>query len=551
MTYTRAAVWLRENSFGSEILSIVLALYFTLFLNSLFWTRLVRQDLEGPSSERTFYVVTIGIALVATQAVLLSLCSWGRLSKVTAAIFTLIAAIAAYFSDTYGTYFDTGMLRNVLATNLLESRELLTTDFFLSVTFLSATPLGLIFIFPMQPIQWQRRLLAKALTIVALISTTLVFVTANYKTFSAAIRNNREIRHLIVPISPVISLVRVLGTRTSELADQKRPLDVNAVRKIAVGSKTKPRLTVVVVGETVRAQNWGLSGYTRQTTPLLSEIRRSELFNFPYAIACGTSTEVSVPCMFSAFGLERYSEKGIRETESVLGLLHRLGVKTSWVDNQSGCKGACDGIPKISAQSQQRPNAGSVNASVFDESLVGALQTEISITPVDQVIVLHMIGNHGPAYSNRYPESFSNFLPECHDSGLADCDRNAIKNSYDNAVLYTDYVLSQLISTLRFFHDRDVILTYVSDHGESLGENGLYLHGLPRLVAPEEQLRVPFFLWVPPATQRSLALQTECMAQKITKPTTHDLLAHTLLGLYDVQTDAYRSQWDFFRSCRG
>ena len=145
---------------------------------------------------------------------------------------------------------------------------------------------------------------------------------------------------------------------------------------------------------------------------------------------------------------------------------------------------------------------------MFDESLVGALQTEISITPVDQVIVLHMIGNHGPAYSNRYPGLFSNFLPECHDSGLANCDRSAITNSYDNAILYTDYVLSQLISTLRSYRDRDVALTYVSDHGESLGENGLYLHGLPRLIAPTEQLRVPFFLWVPLATQRSLTLQT-------------------------------------------
>ena len=337
-------MWLRESPFGSEILSIVLALYFTLFFNSPFWTRLVRQDVESLSSERSFYVVTIGIALVATQAALLRLCSWGRISKVTAVLFTLIEAIAAYFSYTYGTYFDTGMLRNVLATNLLESRELLTTDFFLSVTFLSAAPLGMILVLPMQPMQWQRRLFAKALTIVALIATTLVCITVNYKTFSAAIRNHREIRHLIVPTSPVISFARVLATHTSELAEKKRPLDVNAVRKIAAGSKTKPRLTVVVVGETVRAQNWGLSGYTRQTTPRLSEMNRAELFNFPYAIACGTSTEVSVPCMFSAFGLERYSEKGIRETESVLGLLHRLGVKTSWVDNQYVCKGACDGI---------------------------------------------------------------------------------------------------------------------------------------------------------------------------------------------------------------
>lgn len=544
-------VWLRENPIGTELLPIALALYFTLGLNGLFWDRIVVQDLAHASADRVIYLFALGLAMVSAQAAFLSAFSWGRLAKLAAISFTLIAAVAHYYSATYGILFDTGMLRNVLATDAQETLELITTDLIVSICLFSALPIALIIVFPIQPLPWYRRAISKALTMLVLIGVTVVCLTANYKTFSAEMRNQREIRHLIVPISPLVSLARVLGSRTAEVSVQKRPLDLNAVRKLSVGGDARPRLTVVVVGETVRAQNWGLSGYSRQTTPHLSQLSRTELFNFSYAQACGTSTEVSVPCMFSVFGLEKYDERKIRQTESVLSLLQRLGVMTSWIDNQSGCKGACDGVPTFTAGSSGIAIIRSESGGVLDENLIGALRNTISPTPVDQVIVLHMIGNHGPAYSDRYPEDYAKFLPECKDKSLANCDQSSITNSYDNAILYADYVLSRLIEQLKALPDRDVALTYVSDHGESLGEGGLYLHGLPRFIAPEEQLRVPFFFWIPAATQRSLRVQTDCLTKTASTFTTHDLLAHTLLGFYDVRTSEYRDAHDFLWGCRG
>jgi len=251
--------------------------------------------------------------------------------------------------------------------------------------------------------------------------------------------------------------------------------------------------------------------------------------------------------MFSGIGRSNYNEKWIKQHESVLALIQRAGVDVAWIDNQSGCKGACDGIKSMSASVLVQQNKSADDN--LDEILIKGLAANVSKAPKDQIVVLHMLGNHGPAYYKRYPQDRAHFTPTCQDNNLTNCSREAIVNTYDNAIRYTDDVLAKLIQQLNQIQDRAVSLVYVSDHGESLGEKGLYLHGVPYAFAPEEQTRVPFFFWFPERTQKMLGLNAQCLARKASRPTEHDLLAHSLLGLYEISYPVYKRQWDFIQDC--
>lgn len=162
-----------------------------------------------------------------------------------------------------------------------------------------------------------------------------------------------------------------------------------------------------------------------------------------------------------------------------------------------------------------------------------------------------MKGSHGPSYFKRYPLAFERFSPVCDNNQLDRCDRQSIVNAYDNSLSYTDYVLGQTIDLLKRNSQRfDTGMLYVSDHGESLGENGLYLHGLPYAMAPREQTHIPMLLWLSDGLARSAALDAGCLRQQSGRTLSHDNLFHSMLGLMKVQTSAYRADLDLFRACQ-
>lgn len=531
--------------FRVELLVIALAIYFSVFLNDALWDALLEtQRGLWPTQRWTFFWVTT-IGITAFQVALLSFFVWGRFTKLAVGLLAFIAAITHYFSDQYKVMFDTSMIRNALATNLQESSELLTFKA-VGLVLLYLLPVLVVLRFYRAPrISFGQQVSAKLLTVFVALSVSIAAAGFQYKSLSSAIRNHGHIRHLVLPASPILAFARTASANTTSTGIEKEPLDLNPQRPVEAGQK--PLLTVVFLGETVRAQNWGLSGYARQTTPQLAQISKQELFNFLYAQSCGTNTETSVPCIFSGIGRGQYNEKWIKQHESVLALMQRAGVDVTWIDNQSGCKGACDGIATIHAKTLVDQKQGQDDN--LDEVLIKGLSSTVSKTPKDQVVVLHMLGNHGPAYYKRYPQNQTYFKPVCQDNNLTNCSRESIVNTYDNAIRYTDDILAKTIKQLNQIQDRSVSLIYVSDHGESLGEKGLYLHGVPYAFAPEEQTRVPFFFWFPQRTQKALGLDHQCLARKASRPTEHDLLAHSLLGLYRISSSVYQKQRDFVRDC--
>ena len=308
----------------------------------------------------------------------------------------------------------------------------------------------------------------------------------------------------------------------------------------------RPLLLVLVIGETVRAENWGLNGYERQTTPNLS---RLDVINFPDVTACGTSTEVSLPCMFSVMGRRHYDEERIRNSESLLHVVSRAGISTLWIDNQTGCKGVCADLPGEQLR-------GDINAKLcngehcLDELLVARVAANLDPRRGDAMIVLHPLGNHGPAYYLRHPPSFAHFQPGCKSADLGDCSNQQITNSYDNAVLYTDHWLAQLIGVLKAAREYDSGMIYVSDHGESLGELGLYLHGVPYAIAPKQQTQVPMVAWLSQNLRARTGIGFDCVRREAMRPASHDNLFHSVLGLLEIESTVYDSAQDLFQRCR-
>ena len=161
----------------------------------------------------------------------------------------------------------------------------------------------------------------------------------------------------------------------------------------------KPLVLVVVVGETARAANWGLNGCARQTTP---QRERLGVVNFSDVRSCGTNTEVSLPCMFAPVGRRDCSEARIRGSESLLHVLARAGVSVHWRDNQSGCKGVCDGLPNDTVSAVNAPGLCQ-DGRCLDEGLIHDLDQRLESAKGAQLMVLHQLGNHGPSYFRRYP----------------------------------------------------------------------------------------------------------------------------------------------------
>jgi lipid A ethanolaminephosphotransferase len=312
---------------------------------------------------------------------------------------------------------------------------------------------------------------------------------------------------------------------------------------------------VLVVGETARAANWGLNGYARQTTPRLAQ--QAGLINFSDVTDCGTNTEVSVPCMFAPVGRRDHDEARIRGQQSLLHVLSRAGVAVHWRDNQSGCKGVCEGLPGDTVESLRQP-ALCPGGACLDEGLVHDLPQRLQALKGSrgvQVWVLHMIGNHGPSYYRRYPEAFARFTPDCRSDDLRQCTLQQVVNAYDNALLYTDHVLATALQALQAESARvDSALLYVSDHGESLGEKGLFLHGMPYPIAPEVQKRVPMVFWASEGFDAAAGLAPGCLRAQLQRraatPVAHDHLFHTVLGLLDVRTALHERDWDLAADCR-
>lgn len=530
---------------------LTLALLTSVWIASLanwpLW-RTLRSLPEGAGAHGLLFAAAFAALLAALTFVLLSLAAWRRAIKPVAALFLVPAAVGAHFMGSYGVVIDSTMMTNVLQTNPTEARDLLNLRLFASVGLLALLPIVWMWPLRLRRLDWRAQLGRNLLGLAAggLVVAALLFTL--FADLSATMRNHKSVRYLINPLNSFYALGALARDATATPKGPPAPIGIGATLA-ARPAGSPPPLFLLVVGETARSDHFSINGYARPTTPALASLG---VVSFRDVTACGTSTAASLPCMFSHLGRQEHEARD-RDHENLLDLAHRAGLAVLWLDNQSGCKGLCERVPSAHA-ADGAPPALCSDGECLDEALLSGLDAHLAALDPQRrargvLLVMHQMGSHGPAYWRRSPPDRKPFRPECETNVLKQCDRQALTNAYDNSIAYIDHVLAQAIAWLgRQQPAYQPTLLYVSDHGESLGENGLYLHGLPFAVAPREQKHVPMIVWRPPTSSGDLRM--DCLASRRDVPLSHDHLFHTVAGALGIQATEYRSELDAFVPCR-
>jgi len=528
-------------------LSLLVALALALVYNTRFWAEVIRLRAPLDAGDLLF-LVSVFVILVAGLYLLLTLLAWPWLHKAAIALLLVVSAIVGHFTSAYGALIDSTMIQNTFETDAGEAGELIDGTLIARVLLLGVAPALLVLFVRVRRRPFLRELRTGLVGLVVGAVALLAPVGALYPEYASFFPSNHQLGHMVTPINVLAGTGQYIRHARSASDGPVKPLGLDARVVRPSGPGRRPRVLVVVVGETARASEFSLNGYERSTNPVLETL---PVISFSDVSACGTSTAVSIPCMFSVLGHRDYDDGVARGQEGLLDVLRHAGLSVLWRENNTGCKGACDRV-EVQGPDAFRDGRFCEGDDCFDEALLTGLDDFVAGLNRDAVIVLHQEGSHGPAYYLRYPESFRRFLPECRESSLLDCTREEVVNAYDNTILYTDWVLGRVIELLRRHEpDVDAAMLYVSDHGESLGGGNVYLHGLPYAIAPEEQRKVPMIFWSSPRFDKSARLDRACLAEQRDRPLSHDAMFHSVLGAMSVETSLYRPELDLFAPCRG
>lgn len=522
---------------------LLISAYLAFALNGAFW-RMAVNTIEITNFAVAVFVVSLPFFLLAPIYVLCNLVTVPYVAKPVLILLVLVSSATNYFMYNLGVYIDTDMIRNSFETNRREAMDLLTIPAIAWILVGGVIPAALIAITKIRYASFGKELVKRILCIVLVFIVLGGFAATSYKEYAAFGRNNREARKLLNTVNYLYSTVRYYQKQA--LSDRTfKNLDENAM----LVPFEDPHITVLVfiVGETARAKNFSLYGYEKETNPLL---KKQNIITFKETSSCGTATAISVPCLFSHMTRSKFDVTDAKYTENLLDILQESGYKVLWLENDDGCKGVCERVETRDMVKIGNPKYCH-GEYCHDQALLADLPQIIADIKHDTVIVLHTMGSHGPTYYNRYPDAFKKFKPTCDTADIQNCSREQVVNTYDNTILYTDYIISSAIDMLKIHPEYEAGLIYVSDHGESLGENNVYLHGFPYAMAPEEQKQIPMILWMSETMKRWDYVDYDCMKKDAeTNLYTHDNLFHSILGLLEIKTTVYEHEYDIFKNCR-
>ncbi|EFL4508768.1 TPA: phosphoethanolamine transferase EptA [Escherichia fergusonii] len=526
---------------------LLVSVYISVCLNVAFYNQVMRV-LPLDSTRNVLVFISMPFVAFSVINIVLTLASFLWLHRLLACVFILVAASAQYFIMTYGIVIDRSMIANIVDTTPAESFALMTPQMLLTLGLSGILAVFIACWIKITPAPSRLRSgLIRGANVLVSVLIILLIAALFYKDYASLFRNNKELVKSLSPSNSIVAswswyshqrLAHLPLVRIGEDA-HRNPLMQQGERK---------NLTILIVGETSRAENFSLNGYPRDTNPRLA---KDNVVYFPNTASCGTATAVSVPCMFSDMPRKHYDEELAQHQEGLLDVIQRAGINVLWNDNDGGCKGACDRVPHQNMTALNLPGQ-CINGECYDEVLFHGLEDYINNLQGDGVIVLHTIGSHGPTYFNRYPPQFRKFTPTCDTNEIQTCSQEQLVNTYDNTLVYVDYILDKAINLLKAHQDKfTTSLVYLSDHGESLGDNGVYLHGLPYAIAPDVQKQVPMLLWLSEDYQKRYGVDQSCLQkQAATQHYSQDNLFSTMLGLTGVQTSYYQATDDILQQCR-
>ncbi len=528
------------------LVMLLASLWMAFFGNAVLWRSLkALPDLSGWHGFG--FGVAFAIMIAGVLCTLMALFAWRWLFKPVVSLLLLLSAFATYYMWMYGIVVDTPMVINVFQTDAREARDQLSWQLLVTVLLLAVLPMVILWRQHVAYGSFKQQLLTNLGVSAAGLLVSVAFTFWVFQDFASLMRNHTQLRYQINPLNSVYALLDLTVIPSDQARGPIQPIGLDAT----VAKKyTPPPLLILVLGETARSDHFSLNGYARNTNPLLA---KEPVVSFTNVTSCGTSTAESVPCMFSHLGRVAYSQRQ-SETENFLDVLQRAGYAVLWIDNQSGCKEQCDRIANLNTSNLKNAEHCD-NGECRDTIMLAELETQLAKLPADKravgtVVVMHQMGSHGPAYFKRTPKEFKPFQPECTDTSLSQCDRAQVVNAYDNTLVFTDYFLSRVIAWLKTHEKTSTpAMLYISDHGESLGENNLYLHGLPYRVAPKEQKHVPMITWLSHGFEQYRGINVQCLQKQRDAALSHDHLFHTVLGLMSVRSEVYQAERDAFAVC--
>lgn len=526
---------MKKINIKSTTLICIVSLYFATVLNLSFW-RYITHNIQIDSFMMLIFATSLGLFIFVPLYAIFNLLICPYVGKPVLTFLLLGSAAANYYMFADGVYIDSDMIRNIMETNSREILEHTSYSFWLYVLFSGALPAFFLQLFDIQYLQTSSEIKKRFKYIGFSLLATLVIGGICYKEYAIVGRNHNKVTKLVNTINYTYSFIRYCKKKASV---QREFVILDHEPKLTNSSNLK--LLVLFIGETARAQNFSLNGYEKETNPLL---KKQDIIYFSDVSSCGTMTAVSLPCMFSAYNRKNFDTDNAAYTQNLLDIMQTAGYKIEWIDNDNGCKGVCNRVPTENVFSK------CADGICYDDVLLQKLASKVKNIKQNTVLVLHMIGSHGPAYYKRYPQQFARFKPDCQTADIQSCSKEKIINTYNNTILYSDYILSSAIDILKNNANkhRNDTLIYISDHGESLGENNTYLHGLPYAFAPKTQTQVPMLFWLSKNMKNEINIK--CLAQKSFAAHSQDNFFHTVLGLAEVQSSVYDQNMDITANCR-
>lgn len=526
-------------------LNLLMSLLFVTVFNLYFWQEL-SSILKPKSFSDYLFILSILVLLLLIVNLILNFFTSQKTYKFFYVVIFLLSAVSFYYISQYSIVIDKEMIRNVMETNSSEVKDLIGFNLFMYLIIMGFLPC--IFIFKSTVTKtgmWQQIFSKLKIAIFSFLAIGVI-VYISYPSYASLARGNRHLSHLILPTNFIFASFSYMNEQfnNAQVPFSNISLDAKQLKPHKAGFK---KVTILIVGETARADRFSVNGYHKPTNPNLNN---RNISNFKQASSCGTSTAISLPCLFSHLERKSYSHKVGKNSANLLDFFKQVGISVQWRDNNTGCKGICDRTEFLDL-SENSDEALCSSGECYDEILLKGLSKQIISNPSDQVIVLHQKGSHGPAYHLRYPLEFEVFKPTCQSVQLQKCSQEELDNSYDNTILYTDHFINEAMKLMEDLPSNiSPSLIYISDHGESLGENNLYLHGTPYLIAPESQTHVPFFYWTPEKVSHTTGINKNCLMSKQNHPVSHDNIFHTMLGYMDITTSHYQSELDLFSNCK-
>jgi lipid A ethanolaminephosphotransferase len=528
----------RKRIVTTTELIIYTSVFFVFFDNFTFFQHVL--EVFPFSIKNIGFLLSLSVGLTAFIVFLLTLVSWKYTTKPVLMFFLLLSSGAAYFMDNYNVVIDHIMIQNILETNLAETSDLFSFKLLYYIFLLGTIPVIFIFRVEIKYVSWKKTAVRKIrdtfLSLLVLFGLILLFS----QFYTSFFREYKPLRYYTNPTYYIYSVGNYINMIFSSSEIIRIPIGKDA-KVVQNEDDDHPGLVILVVGEAVRADHFSLNGYQKETNPLLT---KENIINFSNMYSCGTSTAFSVPCMFSILDRADYSYKKGKQTENILDvLMHTKQIEILWRDNNSDSKGVALRVPYEDYKTSKN-NTICTDGECRDEGMLVGLDKYIAQKKgKDILIILHQMGNHGPAYYKRYPKKFEKFKPVCQTNQIEKCSKEEINNAYDNALLYTDYFLVKVINFLKKYDgSHETALIYISDHGESLGESGVYLHGLPYFIAPDAQTHIGALMWFGDAIRKDINI--EKIKQNRDKKYSQDNLFHLLLGIFKVETEVYDDTMD-------